>query len=164
MANIYNGDLKRELIAGAGIQTSVDVVPNQIADKVVPVMEVNPKMLRTCDIIKRAIATNATSATIYTTPANADFYLIGANMCMIKDATSTSAETSIKATKDNASINILEFAGITLTAQTLSESISLNNPLKLDRNTTITITNATNTANIRSSGIIYGYIVDNPNN
>jgi hypothetical protein len=50
MAQIFNSELKKQLIDGAKLQTSKDVIPSQLADKVVPVMEVNPKLLKYCGI------------------------------------------------------------------------------------------------------------------
>lgn len=160
MATIYNSDLSKELIDGAKIQVSKDKVPNQIADKVVPVMEVNPKMLKYVNVIKRASVINATSTTIYTTPTDRDFYLTSAQLSLIKDATSTSATSAIAVTLkgDSTAVNILEISSITLTAQENAVANSYTIPILLERNTTIAVTNSTNVANIRASGCIQGYI------
>jgi len=87
MANINNSQLSKELIDGAKIQTSFDRIPTQLADKVVPVMEVNPKMLRRINVVKRS----STAGTIYTTPTDKDFYLIAYSL----NATSTAAGSNI---------------------------------------------------------------------
>jgi len=50
MATIYNSDLSKELIQGGRLQVNTDRVPSELADKVVPVMEVNPKLLRRADL------------------------------------------------------------------------------------------------------------------
>lgn len=73
MAQINNGELIKGLIDGAKINTSIEKVPNQLADKIVPVMEVNPDLLRKTNVL--VTNNNPTGATIYTTPANKKFYI-----------------------------------------------------------------------------------------
>lgn len=163
MATIYNSDLTKELTKGAGLQTSKDVIPNQIAEKVVPVMEVNPKLLRVVNVHQRNTATNATSATIYTTPADRDFYLTGLTISMIKDATATSTSSFISVYINGLQNQIAHIVSLTLTPQYAAYSKDFTVPIKLDRNTAIVIGNATNVANITSSGTIQGYIVDTSN-
>lgn len=160
MATIHNSDLSKELILGARIQTSKDSVPNQIADKVVPVMEVNPKLLRKIDIVKEAVATNQTSSTIYTTPGDRDFYITNAAISTIKDATSTSTVSAIRAYVNGVQIAIFRLPSFTLTAQNMSIMHDFKFPIKIDRNTAITVTNSTAVANITSYGLIFGYIDD----
>jgi hypothetical protein len=160
MAQIHNSDLSKELIKGGRLQVSRDIVPNQLAEKVVPVMEVNPRLLKTSQIVRGNTATNATSATIYTTPTDRDFYLTGASIAVIKDVTSTSTESSIKVTIDGSTQRLLSISGITLTAQSSANSINFQNPIKIDRNTTIIVTNTANTANINAWGNIVGYVDD----
>lgn len=158
MAIIYNSDLSKEVIAGAKIQTSRDVIPNQIADKVVPVMEVNPKLLRRINTFGAGTASNATSATVYTTPTDRDFFLTAAVFSMIKDATSTSTLSNLITTIDGASVNLIRIPGFTLTAQSGSISISFPQPIKIDRGVTIRLNNTTNVANITCTATIFGFI------
>lgn len=163
MATIHNTDLTKELKDGGRLQQLKDVIPSQLADKVVPVMEVNPKLLRNLEI-RDATATNATSATILTTPATGqDVYLIGASLSMIKDATATSTASRVVLATDAGSYSILNIAGLTLTAQSETMTIALPRPIKLARNTTVTVRNSTNVGNVTSIGAIFYYVVDNPN-
>lgn len=146
----------------AGIQVSKDRIPTELAEKVVPVLEVNPKLLRNCNIVKSTSAVNSTSGTLYTTPTNQDFYLCAAELSVIKDATATSTSSTITCTpKGGAASIILRIMGLTLTAQENSISISLRFPILLERGTTITVTNSTNVGNVSSSGTIFGYVVEN---
>jgi hypothetical protein len=160
MAQIHNSDLSKELIKGGRLQVSRDVVPNQLAEKVVPVMEVNPKLLKIANIVRSATAVNSTSSNIYTTPTDRDFYLTFANISVLKDVTSTSTETSIKVTIDGILQRLISIAGISLTPQTLGTSQSFDIPIKIDRGTGILVTNGTNVANINAWGNIAGYIDD----
>ncbi len=161
MAQIYNSDLTKELIDGAKIQTSREYPPNQLADKVVPTLEVNPKILQKLNYTHSNTATNATSATIYTTPTDQDFYLSAVALAIIKDATSTSTKSAVTATINGVAQDLLSIPGITLTAQTAEMSLSLPRDLKIDRNTNIVVTNSTNVANILATGVIFGYLVYN---
>jgi len=160
MTQIYNSDLTKELTEGAKIQVSRDRVPNQLADKVVPVMEVNPKLLRRVKIVKNVQAANATSATVFTTPTDRDFYLTGYCLSVIKDATSTSTGTSLRSTIDGAAVRIAEIIGLSLTVQNQTITGSCTPPIKIDRGVTITVNNTTNVANVSSSAEIHGYIDD----
>lgn len=163
MATIYNSDLFKELKEGARIQQLTDPIPNQLQGNVIPVMEVNPKLLRRSNIIKNAGLTNGTTTTLYTTPLDKDFYIVAASLSVIKDVTSTSTDTSLRITVDNVVVRPLVISGITLTAQSQAVSISFSSPIKVDRNTAITINHATNVANIRGDATIIGYLVDNAN-
>lgn len=161
MAYIYNSELSKELIEGARIATAKDNIPTQIADKVVPVMEVNPKLLRRANIIRSANAINSTGATVYTTPTDRDFFLTSVHLSVIKDVTATSQNTELDFVTDD---GIQQYAfvinGITLTPQNEVIDQQLNPPIKLKRGTNISLVNGTNVATIRTHATITGYTVD----
>lgn len=161
MAQINNSQLSKELIDGAKIQTSAEQIPTQLAEKVVPVMEVNPKMLRICNIVKRQTTTNSTSGTIYTTPTDKDFYLVSCSLNVIKDVTATSLFSTITCTIDGLATQLLMIGGFTLTVQDrgIAESFS-KTPIKIDRGTNITCTNSTNVGNVTAIACIKGYTTE----
>jgi len=164
MAKIYNSDCTKGLAQNAGIQTSAEKVPNELAEKIVPTFETNPEQLRRTNILRSNSAINATSGTIYTTPTDKDFYLCGVAVSVIKDVTSTSLYTCITGTPEGQAVtDFLLIRGITLTPQENCCSLEITPPLKMKKGTTIVVTNSTNVANISSSGTIYGYVVDNSN-
>jgi len=136
MANIYNSELTKQLIDGAKLQTGRDTIPNQIAEKVVPVMEVNPKLLRRTTIVR----TVATAGTIYTTPTNQDFYLTGVQYSLTKDATCDLAtgRSTINAVIGGLATEIIGHVTITLTAYNQTITKVFDHPLKIDRGTNIT--------------------------
>lgn len=142
MVNIYNSQISKEIQEGAKTQTA-DRIPNQLADKVVPVMEVNPKLLRRVTILKDANSTSKNSnATIYTTPVNQDFYLTMLQTSYEKNATcdiATGVLYSITGVINGATVILGSICGITLTAQADVVCIPFNPPVKLDRNTPITL-------------------------
>jgi len=102
-------------------------------------------------------ANNATSGNILTTSLDKDTYIYGAFLTVVKDATSTSTSTNINITKDGLTKVLLSIPCITLTAQTETVSVAFAHPIKIDRGITITVTNSTNVANVKSTGGVYYY-------
>lgn len=162
---IYNSDLTKELREGAKIQIGVDGIPSEIAEKVVPTMEVNPKLLRNTNITISVIAVATGAQVVYTTPLDKDFYLTNAEVSMIKDVTCDQATGSLvlNCTQDGATKNLVRIPIIALTAQNFAQSINLNCPMKIDRGTNLNYT-ASYTAGVmaRVAGI-KGFTVDNIN-
>jgi hypothetical protein len=162
MATIFNGDLKRELISAAGIQTARDQVPSQIAEKVVPVIETNPNLFRR---INSHLTSSGAAAGLLTTSTEKDYYLVG---CFLDASNKTASQDSIMtitaqidgmaATQTIAQINFSTSALIDVgQANTF---ITYPTPLKIARGTSIAFTK-TNVAVGRAS--IWGYYVENGN-
>lgn len=167
MATIHNTDLTKELKDGGKLQQLRDVIPSQLADKVVPVMEVNPKLLRRSNIVRSGGSITAGSATIYTTPGDKDFYLTACSASFIKDAANDNATgrfNAIVATVEGIAQNLISFAVLTLTAQQQTVTISFPTPIKIDKNTAISIASTTiGAGSFAKYGNIVGYTVDNIN-
>lgn len=161
MAQIKNSGTLREITEAGNLQTGFDQIPTEASKSVVYTMEVNPKMMRRCTVVKSGAAVNATSSTMYTTPSDKDFYLIAMALSVIKDVTATSTVSAINATIDGQATNILQIAGITLTVQENNISLALPIPLKVDRGTVISATNSTNVGNVAARANIFGYTVEN---
>lgn len=160
MAYIDQSQTKREIDDAIRGNTTSNLAPTKVSDDVQLVLNVNPKDYRRCNIVKFREDTNSTGGVIYTTPTDRDFYLVAAQLELIKDATSTSTISQITSTIDGAAIKILTIPSLTLTAQTSSKTISFPNAVKLDRGVTIGSSNGTNVANIKLHSLIYGYLVD----
>lgn len=154
MVDVTRSELINEIRLATRVQEGY--LPKKLGDTIIPVINVTPKDVKTQDIFKHGSASNATSATLYTTPTDQDFYLTHAELAVIKDATSTSTESSILLTQDGVAKRVCYLPSITLTAQTLSQSSTFR-PMLLSRGTTITITNSTNAANIKTTGCIIGF-------
>lgn len=160
MATIYNSDLFKELTEGAKLQVSRETIPTQIAEKVVPVMEVNPKLLRRSDIVRRITATNTVSSSILVIPSDKEFYLTGVMIGLIKDATSTSLYSGLTLSSGGVTRELI-IPGFTLTAQNEQTSISFTFPVKVDSGTTMYVVNSTNVANCTCTVTIFGYFLEN---
>lgn len=163
MAKIYNSELTKELTIGARIQTSVDRIPNELADKVVPVMEVNPRLLKFINIVKTAECFDSTTTTIYTTPADKEFYLCAFNINVTKSDAASSQKSAINAYVNGALTILVRIETLNGVQDSGALSVSLPFPLKIDKNTAITVTNTNATSSIQSCASIYGYEVYNYN-
>lgn len=165
MATIYNSELTKELINAAKIQTSRDIVPNQLAEKVIPVMEVNPKLLRRTNIMKASTKTTTGTQTVYTAPTDKDFYLTDLQLAWSKDVANDgiSAFWVITIDGDSATTNILRLYGQTLTANQIVETISFSNPIKIARGSTLSISHSFTVGASSIAGSLFGYTIDNPN-
>jgi len=132
---------------------SGDHIPSDVLPFITPVMEIFPFNSK----IVSATLLNSASSTIYTTPADKDFYLTSVTLGVTKDGTSTSTFSAVNVIVDGLTNAVISIPSLTLTAQTGNNSVTFFKPIKLDRNTAITITNSTATANIRSGCTIVGY-------
>lgn len=136
---------------------STETIGNEVLPYITPTIAVT----RFCDVIFDNVASNTTSTTIYTTPTDKDFYLVGAILSFVKDGTSTSTSSSITATIGGVSNKvILRLATLTLTAERGQISYNPSIPIKIDRGTNIAVTNSSGTANITARGVIHGYTVE----
>jgi hypothetical protein len=164
MVRINNSDAIQELRKAAQISGS-EAVPNFLSSSVVPVIEMNPRMLRVCNIV-RSSQVSSTTGTLFTTPANQDFYLVSANFSLIKNVTADDANgnTSLNVIIDGATVGVIRIPCLTLTAMQSNMSAVFPFPIKVDRNTAITITkNAITAGNSVICGSIAGYTVENSN-
>lgn len=163
-ATIYNSDLTKELTDGAKIQTAFDKVPNQIAEKVVPTMEVNPKLLYTIDHLPVGSASDAITATIHTAATDKDTYLHYINLTVAKDAVSDSLFTEVRCQPKGKAVSILlRIRYEPTTAGQFTSNLVLPKPILLERGTNITLNNNTATASIDATAIIGITEVENIN-
>ena len=161
---IQNSETIQELREGARLSIS-EGFPERLAGSVVPVMEVNPKNFRVCNIVKDITqgASTASASTVYTTPTNKDFYLMGFNFTISKTALCDSASGShaVSVVIGGATVNLGRITSITLEAQNIILSHDYTKPIKLDRGSTITFNNVTYTAGVcLKSCAIVGYTVE----
>jgi hypothetical protein len=166
MVTIYNSDLFKEVREGIKTQQLRETIPSQLAEKIVPVMEVNPKLLRRAKPFAMASSlSNATSATIYTAADNKDTFLTGASVSMIKDVTATATDMALKCISPDSTVayHLLRIAGITLTPQTMAISNSFVPPIQIKRGSNVTLTSDTNVGNIVIRAALTGYEIENIN-
>lgn len=165
MANIFNSELFKQLQESARLQIR-DKLPTQLADKVVPVMEVNPKILyNNSNSFSNASTSSGTLLLGTTTTASRDFYITAFNLSFSKDVACDIATGSIYLAiiSNGATVILARLPVITLTAQDGKTELALSRPIKVDRGTNISIVSAAHTAGVlNKSGSVIGYYVDNP--
>ena len=156
MVNNYNTSISKRATDMLNVRDG-QFFDNNLGNKIVPVLEINRPVV---NVLASNVVINGTSATIYTTPTDKDFYLTSAQLSVIKDATSTSTACTISATVGGVTTQILTIKCLTLTAQENSISNSFYYPIKIDRGTNIVVTSTTNVANVGATGNIQGYLSD----
>lgn len=165
MATVNNSQTLLELREAAQLQQGKDSTPQLLGDRIIPVMEVNPKLLRRSQIVRTVSRTaSGGPSTMYTTPTMQDFFLTGLWLSFSKNA-------ACDISTGNVTITVTPFGEsgktFTLPVLTLTEERQCLYwtfpPLKLARNTTIALNSTTYAAGLLSvtAGCI-GYVVDNP--
>jgi hypothetical protein len=152
-----NRTLKQDLIDECRLNVAYDSIPSTVIPSIQPVVLLEKKY---CDIVRTLNVTGATTGTIYTTPADKDFYLCNANLSVIKDATSTSDNEALNVVIDGVAVALLRIASQTLTAQSEILSVNFNPPVKIDRSQNLTVTNSTDVANISTKATIIGFLLN----
>ena len=157
MAYIDNTDTKKEMNDAMRGNAVSNVAPTKIIDSVQPVININPKDYRRVNIVK-----SSTSTSIYTTPLDKDFFLVG----WFLNATNKTAsqDTSVTITafpKGETSSVVLSACNFSTSAiKDVAESnigLMLPNPILIERNTAIAVAR-TNAATTRAT--IFGYTVE----
>jgi len=147
-------EIVETLVKELGLQSAVDKIPTQISDNIQPVLIVPTRVQDKC------LGSNATS-TLYTTPADRDFYLCSASVAGISDSQAGTNNVNIKVQAKNgaqATILLQVFCGSPPGAifNSESNSITFNPPLLLERSTNIDLAVATSSGH----GCVTGYEVD----
>jgi len=104
------------------LQPTISPVLNTNADFVQPTYDFSNTKF--CSVVVSATATNAGSATIITLPSDRDFYLTAGCLSVIKDVTSTSNSSNLTVVINGQTVSILRIAGITLTANAQTVTLS----------------------------------------
>lgn len=155
---IQNARIKNYFIDILKLNPLQDVIPDYVKGDVQPVVEIDKPILN----VSRSNSTAATtSATIYTTPTDRDFYLTNVSLSYIKNATCDLATGSYTLTCfiDGQNVQLIRIPILTLTLQEGTINIDFDKPMKIDRNTVIGLAGASFTAGaFVRAGAIQGYI------
>lgn len=156
MAVNKNTDTQAEIRQVLQLQLAQDTMPVPI-----PVVEVNPKITQGAGIIKRNFLTNATSATVYTVPAETEFLLSSLTLSYTKDATATATNIGIGVvpTGQASEVKIVDCATTTLTADTRTVCQSFPMPIRCKSGSNIRVLSDTSVANVQAIASIQGMLV-----
>lgn len=163
MATIHNTDLSKELRDGAKLQQLRDRIPSELAEKVVPVMEVNPKLFRRVDFVSSITKSTTGNSVLVNTSTfpNRDYFLTNINVAWNFDALSVATTFELRCVINGAN-NIIRFPLTNLSVFQDNVSIVLPFPIKLDRNSAtacvIALTTTAGTYSVTAS--VSGYTVE----
>lgn len=115
---------------------------------------------RFCNIVRAGSSAATGAVTVYTTPSDKDFYLVGATLQIQENATSDNTSTSLRCFIDGVLQNLINIRKLTTTATTDSEVLMLPIPIKVDRNTVISISNSFTVGSATKAASIIGYTVE----
>lgn len=149
-----NGAVMQRITSELGIQEIKAI--SKVNENIQPSLDVNPKYSRVYNVGER---TSSGAITLYTTPTDKDFFLTYARIALIADANQDGVVASLSATIDGVSKYILHIDKFTLTATISTLQQAFPHPIKIDRNTSISV-NATRTAGTHTlRGAIGGFLV-----
>lgn len=158
MVTNYNSDTTKEIVAAMKASTAKDIIPNQLAEKIVPVVDVNPAHNRKIDTIKYV---TAAGQTFYTTPANKqDFYLCGINIGIENTNLAQTGYTYVAVNQNNATLRLcpVKCTGLVGGIAIANVVLELIRPIKVDRNSAIILTTSGSVNSAVAS--LWGYHVD----
>lgn len=158
MAKINRQEPLKELQDGLRLDTAREKTPLEVADKVLPVFNINPQRLVSVNTVN---IVDTTPGTAHTVSATKRTFLVGAYLVTSKDVVNTSINSQIVATLiSGRSIVILELKYEPLTLGQFSQYVTFP-PIELSPGTLIT-TNVSNAlASIDSRAIVYFFEVEN---
>jgi hypothetical protein len=163
MAVVQSSDMIKELSLAAGLQNSQGI-PTKLADTIVPVCEVNPKLTRAVNIVRfKNSSSTSTGETIYAVPRDSDFYLTSIQLSMSKDATCDGTVCTLNGTVQGVSSYLLSIGHQTLTVFSGSETQAYSPPIKIDRNTNIYMTGTFSLGTMNKRCTITGFTIDSAN-
>lgn len=162
MAQINNQAILQKIIDELGLYPGVEAVPTELADKILPVFQVNSEKITVrppfANVVRDVSVAGINTATIYTTPATGKFYLSSIQMTTeIATIGKEEGFAKIACTIDG-NIRILAnlFVGNLAGEQGhQNESMTFPNPILIDPGTNITIKGDSSDGN--SKGCITGY-------
>lgn len=165
MVDVRNAEALAAIRKAAQLQVLGDKVPLRLSETVAPVMEMNPELLRRCNVVANTSRSTTGTSTVYTVPSDKDFFLTSAQMSASYDATADSTNSFLTVTLDDgaSSARPLQLMKQTTTASSLTQGLSFVPPIKLKRGTTVGLNLSFSVGSGNGSANITGYTVENPN-
>lgn len=160
--NIQNTDLKTA-IKDAISSNSFEGIPNLLLDKVAPVIDVNPSHNRQINRVMTLTLAISGSQAITTVEPLRDILIHAIEVAVVKDVTCDIANgfVSVSAVVNKLTSFLCSVPVITLTADVQSKLFSCPVPIKIDRNTVLTLTAGAHAAgNISKRATIHYSLID----
>ena len=162
MAQINKQDVMQKLIDELELYPAQDAIPNQLAEKIVPVFQVNAESITftqtKANIVKYQTTNGVATQNFYTTPATGKFYLTAVNMsCDILNAgADVAGQFNIQVTISGTAVNVLSMTlRVNNSFANGATSLSFPNPILVDPGTNINLIGSL--AGTHAYGNIIGY-------
>lgn len=159
MATINNSDTIKRILDDAGIQTSIDNVPSELASKVVPVLISNPIRF---PLIKNVVISDASSGNVFTSSTKKRTFITGYQLAVTKDVNATSIMTSIKIQPkfSGSALTLVALTYEPLTVGNLNSALMFPYPLELTKGSSPRIENSTAVGSIDVSATLFYYEIE----
>jgi len=162
MATIYNSDLLKGMQEDASLQVSQGI-PTQLAEKIVPVMETNPNLLRKTNFFSDfSRTTTGTSIVAATFSSTVDTYVTGVHVQNQTDSAADNTTILLYVSTEKGNSYLYRANKISLTAFNVDTYIQFRDPIKVTRGSTAAFSNGFSVGVSTSSVQIFGYTVEIP--
>lgn len=155
MATVRRGTIVQRFINALKLQVGADA-PNQTSEKVV--LTYDYSNAETLDIVKSSYASDFTNSTVYTVPSDQTFFLCGATLGVVTDASSPSTRTSLQISLNGEVKDVLGLITPTGTAFADNISNSWHRPIECGPGAIIRMNNTSGTASIDVRATIQGFL------
>jgi hypothetical protein len=135
------------------LNPAIDSIPAHLAPDIQLTYELKAPM----SVISQTL-TNATQSFFLVT-GDRDVYISSISLDCVKDVTATTTSISVRAFVDGVQRRLLTINTTTLTVERAGTSISYPIPIKIDRNTSITMDSLTNVANFQAAACMTFYVM-----
>lgn len=160
---VRNSDTLAELRKAAQVQLAADGFPSSLSSQIVPVIEINPSLVRTANFLRDNNQSTTGTMTVFTSASDRDTYLQSVSLSFAKDATCDIATGTLHCTAivDGATRKIIGHGVLTLTADARTSTISFPKPLKIDRNTAVQVNGSFTVGALSRQAIVTGFTAEN---
>jgi len=154
-----NKDVLDRIVNELGLQSAFEKLPVDLVATIQPVLIANPK--RNVNTIRGTNKATTGTTTLFTTPADRDFFLTSASLNNQSDVSADNTGISLSVIPEGkAADEILRFDKITLTVFQDSIALVFNPPIKLERGSAISFGSTFAAGASITGATITGYDVD----
>jgi hypothetical protein len=140
-----------------GLQAGSDKIPIELNDKIQATVDIGPK---STTLVKIGTAATTSASVFYTTPADKDFYLTFINLAYTKDVVCNGTGVTVSGVIGGLTIALLTLVSNTVTLYQDHAEVNFSFPVKLDRNTPITLSGAFGAGTMYKAACIGGFILE----
>ncbi|GAH83565.1 unnamed protein product, partial [marine sediment metagenome] len=143
MAVIQNSAIIQKLIDELELYPALDKVPTELAEKILPVFQVNSEQLTIqqtpANVVKHGMESSGGTSIVYTTPATGKFYLTNVLLEGACKNAGATAYCELSVTIDGTVVEMIKLKVTTGGDYHGCSVINLNNPVLIDKATAINI-------------------------